>query len=98
MYKHKLQLFQNENEFDESLNDYVYKHIVYALFTLKTDPETNANTATTTRGVLYFDEVDSNNFIPSANVDLNILTQWVEQKVNIAELQQINIQKLEQLS
>lgn len=95
MYQHKLHLFENENEFDENLNDYVYKHIVYAMFTSKTDPETNANTATSTYGVAYFDAADANNFIQSANVNAEIMTQWVEQKVNIAELQQINVQKLE---
>lgn len=94
MYQHKLYILATELEPVPEFNDSVYKHVVYAYATATLKPDNTRDKSVATQDVVYLDTPDINNFIPSANVTKEILEQWVTNKINITELQNTNIAKL----
>lgn len=98
MYAHKLVYLCRDTDRDDQVNDIAYKKIQYAYVTYvvdesgKYDPKDKSKLRSTS-GVVVLDAVNANNFVSFNNVTPEILTNWIKQKINESELQNLNIQQ-----
>jgi hypothetical protein len=98
MYINKLFYLCKDTDHNEQVNDIVYKKIQYAYVTYladengKYDPRDQTKLRAT-QGVVIFDPIDINNFVPHKDVTHEMLLDWIRAKVNETELQNLNIQQ-----
>jgi hypothetical protein len=96
MIKHNLQVFYAGHEPRPEVNDFEVVHVLYRLETMNVE---GANTVTeyssTGVQVLNLDPWDVENRIPGAEVTKEILTQWVEAKIDLEALKEQNIANLQ---
>lgn len=93
MYTHDLHPMQSEVLFDETLNNYVYKHVAYIYLTTPNGADGKPDFKKTKgqAGVVYLDPPDAANFIPYEQVTREKLKEWVANKIDIPALQNANL-------
>lgn len=97
MIRHNLYVGPGNSDFDETLNDYVYKSFMY--FYNSVDDNNGNPKRVATHGRVELPAPDPNNFIPSKEVDPTVRKEWVQNIIKETEwvLQQENINKLNNL-
>jgi hypothetical protein len=96
MIKHNLQIYYAGHEPRPELEDFEVVHVLYRLETMNVEGS-NTVTEYSSSGarVVYLDPWDVENRIPGAEVNKDIMRQWVEDKIDLEALKLENISNLQ---
>lgn len=96
MHAHKIILLPKGVEYEEQVNDHVFKYIQFAYVTYIADNNgvydpKDQTKVRSTAGVAYLDEIGPNSFTPHSDVTYDMLVNWVKAKIDETQLQNKNI-------
>jgi hypothetical protein len=96
MIKHNLQIYYAGHEPRPEVDDFEVVHVLYRLETMNVD-SSNTITEYSSSGVrvAHLDPWNVENKIPGAEVNKNILREWVEAKIDLRTLELENIANLQ---